>query len=63
MTKKEITHFGSMVSRIAQDIRRQLHTLEDSDSGTRYVMVPLVDVLSEIKTFTDTVKHIKRGKT
>jgi hypothetical protein len=58
MTKSEKAQFDSMVRRIAHDIRRKFATLSDK-SGTNYVMVPLQDVLSEINTFTNSIKSKK----
>lgn len=60
MTKTEKAMFDSMTIRIAHDIRRKLSYLSDK-SGTKYVMVPLTDVLHEIRRFTNAVKPKKSG--
>lgn len=56
MTKREKNMFDAMVRRIARDIRRKMVPM---NSGTNYVMVPLTDVLSELRTF---VSSVKKGK-
>ncbi len=60
MTKTEQNLFDSMVKKIAYDIRRELSYYKDGKSGTHYVMVPLSDVLSEIRIFTNSIKQTKK---
>jgi hypothetical protein len=56
MTKKEKDLFDTMVLKICHDIRRKMVPLSEK-SGIQYVMVPLGDVLSEIRTFTNSIEN------
>lgn len=61
MTKAEKQLFDSMVRCIAFDIRRKLTPLGNGKSGRKYVVVPLTDVLNELRIFTTAIKS-NRGK-
>ena len=62
MTKNEKDLFDSMVKKITFDIRRKFSNLS-AESGVSYVMVPLADVLSEIRTFTSSIEVKSKNET